>query len=90
MEQNAVNLNQAIRWLGALSIVPGIILPFYQYFIHGGRDAASIMQHPAPISRYLHNRTGEDSGDAHLKRIATRMSCASWAAKWWWPSPTAG
>lgn len=22
----------------------------------------------APISRYLHNRTGEDNGDAHLKR----------------------
>jgi thiamine phosphate synthase YjbQ (UPF0047 family) len=21
-----------------------------------------------PISRYLHNRTGEDNGDAHLKR----------------------
>lgn len=41
------SLKQAIRWFGALSIVPGIILPFYQYFIHGGRDAASIMQHPA-------------------------------------------
>jgi len=22
----------------------------------------------APVSRYLHNRTGEDNGDAHLKR----------------------
>lgn len=22
----------------------------------------------APISQYLHNRTGEDNGDAHLKR----------------------
>jgi len=21
-----------------------------------------------PVSRYLHNRTGEDNGDAHLKR----------------------
>jgi hypothetical protein len=45
--QNGGNLRRAIRWLGALSGVPGIILPFYQYFIHGGRDAASIMQHPA-------------------------------------------
>ena len=41
------NLKRAVRWLGALSILPGIILPFYQYFIHGGRDAVSIMQHPA-------------------------------------------
>ena len=26
-----------------------------------------------PISRYRHNRTGEDNGDAHLKRNATRQ-----------------
>lgn len=45
--QKSGNINRAIRWFGALSIVPGIFLPFYQYFIHGGRDAASIMQHPA-------------------------------------------
>jgi thiamine phosphate synthase YjbQ (UPF0047 family) len=30
----------------------------------------------APISRYQHNRTGEDNADAHLKRNATRLSCA--------------
>lgn len=44
--QNDGNLKRAIRWFGALSILSGIILPFYQYFIHGGRDAISIMQHP--------------------------------------------
>ena len=25
---------------------------------------------PIPLSRYRHNRTGEDNGDAHLKRQA--------------------
>lgn len=45
--QETGGITRAIRWFGALSIIPGIILPFYQYFIHGGRDAASIMQHPA-------------------------------------------
>ncbi len=45
--QETGSLTRAIRWFGAISIIPGIILPFYQYFFHGGRDAASIMQHPA-------------------------------------------
>ena len=45
--QETGSLTRAIHWFGAISIIPGIILPFYQYFIHGGRDAASIMQHPA-------------------------------------------
>ena len=26
-----------------------------------------------PTSQYLHNRTGEDNADAHLKRIASRL-----------------
>jgi len=34
-----------------------------------------------PVSRYLHNRTGEDNGDAHLKRQD------QWDARWWWPLP---
>ncbi len=45
--QEIGSLTRAIRWFGALTVLPGIFLPFYQYFIHGGRDAASIMQHPA-------------------------------------------
>ena len=37
----------------------------------------------APTIQYLHNRTGEDNADAHLKRIASRVRCASWAMRWW-------
>ncbi len=45
--QKVETIERAIRRFGVLSIVPGIFLPFYQYFIHGGRDAVSIMQHSA-------------------------------------------
>jgi len=47
ISQKVGNIERAIQWFGALSIIPGIFLPFYQYFIHGGRDAVSIMQHSA-------------------------------------------
>ena len=46
-----------------------------------------------PTNRYLHNRTGEDNGDAHLKRQVMRMriACVSrgrggghrWQARFW-------
>jgi secondary thiamine-phosphate synthase enzyme len=46
-----------------------------------------------PTNRYLHNRTGEDNGDAHLKRqvIRMRIACVSrgrggghrWQARFW-------
>ena len=35
-----------------------------------------------PLSRYRHNLTGEDNGDAHHKRQVM-------GRKWWWPSPKA-
>ncbi len=49
-----------------------------------------------PVSQYLHNRTGEDNADAHLKRqvtpaLALRASAVQvWDAKSWSLSPTAG
>src|SRR3989339_865750 len=36
-------INKIIRYLAVIGIMPGIILPFYQFFLHGGRDAASII-----------------------------------------------
>jgi thiamine phosphate synthase YjbQ (UPF0047 family) len=36
-----------------------------------------------PISKYRHNRTGEDNADAHFKR-------QSWAARWLWRSLAGG
>jgi len=46
-----------------------------------------------PTNRYLHNRTGEDNGDAHIKRQVMRMriACVSrgrggshrWQARFW-------
>ena len=36
----------------------------------------------APIDQYRHNRTGEDNGDAHLKRQIMGRD-----AKRWWRSP---
>lgn len=38
----ANGLERLVRWFGMISIVPALILPFYQQFLHGGRDAASI------------------------------------------------
>lgn len=32
-----------VRWTGAISVIPAIVLPFYNQFLHGGRDAASIV-----------------------------------------------
>ncbi len=38
-----IQFGQAIRWFAGISIIPAIILPFYNQFLHGGRDAASIL-----------------------------------------------
>ncbi len=45
------SINRAIQWFGVVSIVPGIILPFYNQFLHGGRDAASIIPRSAAYAQ---------------------------------------
>lgn len=34
---------RVVRWFGLVSIIPAFYLPFYNAFLHGGRDAASIV-----------------------------------------------
>lgn len=36
-------LHRAIRWMAAISIIPGILLPLYNHFLHGPGHAASIL-----------------------------------------------
>ncbi|HET8915955.1 MAG TPA: hypothetical protein VFM91_09640 [Propionibacteriaceae bacterium] len=36
------SLDRMQRWFGLIVIAPALILPIYQQFLHGGRDAASI------------------------------------------------
>lgn len=36
-QQSNFTILRLIRWFGAISIIPGIILPIYQQFLHGGR-----------------------------------------------------
>jgi hypothetical protein len=44
-----------------------------------------------PISKYRHNRTDEDACPGPRDRLATPISSGrSWAARWWWQSPTGG
>ena len=37
------NLNRLTRWFGLMVIIPALVLPIYQQFLHDCRDAASIM-----------------------------------------------
>lgn len=37
-------ISNFIRWTGLVSVIPAIYLPLYNQFLHGGRDAASIVQ----------------------------------------------
>lgn len=33
------------------------------------QDIMTLLEHLAPVGDYLHHQTGEDNGDAHLKRM---------------------
>jgi secondary thiamine-phosphate synthase enzyme len=35
------------------------------------KDIMKLLEHLAPVGDYEHHRTGEDNGDAHLKRLLT-------------------
>lgn len=45
LKENAVD--RLIRWFAAVSILPAILLPLYNQFLHGGRDAGSIVPRSA-------------------------------------------
>ena len=53
---------------------------FLWFFIESGlhQDFKTFLEKivpHAPISQYLHNRTGEDNGDAHIKRQLFGREC---------------
>ncbi|HJX73385.1 MAG TPA: secondary thiamine-phosphate synthase enzyme YjbQ [Candidatus Deferrimicrobiaceae bacterium] len=64
-----MSLDDGARLLNAMHITASVFINGDEGGLH--RDYARWLEELAPhepVSRYLHNRTGEDNGDAHLKR----------------------
>jgi secondary thiamine-phosphate synthase enzyme len=64
-----LSLDDGARLLNAMHITASVFINGDEGGLH--RDYARWLEELAPhepVSRYLHNRTGEDNGDAHLKR----------------------
>ena len=62
-------LNSAIILVNAMHITASVFINDDESGLH--RDYDQWLEKLAPhepVSQYLHNRTGEDNGDAHLKR----------------------
>lgn len=62
-------VREGLVLVNAMHITASVFINDDESGLH--RDFESWLEHLAPhepISRYFHNRTGEDNGDAHLKR----------------------
>ncbi len=62
-------INEGLCLVNAMHITASVFINDNESGLH--QDYARWLEEIAPhepVSRYLHNRTGEDNGDAHLKR----------------------
>jgi secondary thiamine-phosphate synthase enzyme len=62
-------VKEGLALVNAMHITASVFINDDESGLH--RDFEAWLEHLAPhepISHYLHNRTGEDNGDAHLKR----------------------
>jgi len=62
-------VREGLCLVNAMHITASVFINDDESGLH--KDYASWLENLAPhepVSRYLHNRTGEDNGDAHLKR----------------------
>jgi secondary thiamine-phosphate synthase enzyme len=62
-------IGEGLCLVNAMHITASVFINDDESGLH--RDYAKWLEQLAPhepVSRYLHNRTGEDNGDAHLKR----------------------
>ena len=62
-------IREGLCLVNAMHITASVFINDDESGLH--RDYAKWLEELAPhepVSRYLHNRTGEDNGDAHLKR----------------------
>jgi secondary thiamine-phosphate synthase enzyme len=63
------NINEGLALVNAMHITASVFINDDESGLH--QDYEKWLEHlapHAPISQYLHNRTGEDNADAHLKR----------------------
>ena len=63
------NIKEGLCLVNAMHITASVFINDDEHGLH--QDYEEWLERIAPhepISRYLHNRTGEDNGDAHLKR----------------------
>jgi secondary thiamine-phosphate synthase enzyme len=61
------NVKEGMVLVSAMHITAGIIVNDYEEGLW--KDIMDWLERVAPVSDYLHHNTGEDNGDAHLKRI---------------------
>ena len=62
-------ISEGLALVNAMHITASVFINDDESGLH--RDYERWLEHLAPhepVSQYLHNRTGEDNGDAHLKR----------------------
>jgi secondary thiamine-phosphate synthase enzyme len=62
-------IREGLALVNAMHITASVFINDDEGGLHADYEAWLEQLAPhAPISQYLHNRTGEDNGDAHLKR----------------------
>jgi secondary thiamine-phosphate synthase enzyme len=63
------SIKEGLCLVNAMHITASVFINDNEYGLHQDyEDWLEELAPHAPISRYRHNRTGEDNGDAHLKR----------------------
>ena len=61
-------IKEGLALVNAMHITAAVFINDDEPGLHQDYDDWLEQLAPQPISRYRHNRTGEDNGDAHLKR----------------------
>lgn len=63
------NISEGLALINAMHITASVFINDDESGLHQDYEEwLEILAPHEPISRYRHNRTGEDNGDAHLKR----------------------
>src|SRR5580704_14038432 len=60
-------LKEGLVLVSAMHITAGIFVNNEESGLK--RDIMKLLEHLAPVGDYEHHKTGEDNGDAHLKRM---------------------